>query len=71
MPHLINTAKKNLAKFQDKIGEYYQIGMEKFEFTHKYDLIWFQWVIGHLTDYDMVKFLKKSAENLTPEVFYQ
>lgn len=61
-------AKSNLSMHQDKVGEYYQVGMEQFEFTHKYDLIWFQWVFGHLTDHDAVKFLQNCSKNLTAEV---
>ena len=28
-----------------------------FIFTKKYDIVWIQWVIGHLHDEDLVKFL--------------
>eukprot|EP00741_Cyanophora_paradoxa_P014758 tig00020824_g14236.t1 len=32
-----------------------------------YDVIWIQWVIGHLTDEDMVAFLKRCQRALRPE----
>lgn len=39
--------------------------MENFEFKHKYDVIWIQWVIGHLTDPDLVGFLTRCRQNLS------
>ena len=47
-----------------KVGNFYEMGMEELQIEHKYDLIWIQWVIGHLTDDDLVKFLKKCKESL-------
>lgn len=32
----------------------------------KYDLIWNQWCLGHLTDAQLVKFLKKCCSALKP-----
>ena len=52
----------------EKVGKYYQLGMEELEFEEKYDCIWIQWVIGYLTDEDLNKFLKKCKENLNPNV---
>lgn len=40
--------------------------MQEFTFPKKYDLIWSQWVIGHLTDSDLVSFLRNCGDNLTP-----
>ena len=31
-----------------------------------YDLIWIQWVIGHLHDLDCIEFFKRCAAGLTP-----
>ena len=44
------------------------IGMEELDFEFKYDCVWIQWVIGHLTDEDLVNFLKKCKVNLNPGV---
>jgi hypothetical protein len=41
-------------------GEFYTAGCQDFVYTRKYDVIWIQWVIGHLTDKDCVEYLKKS-----------
>ena len=35
-------------------------GLQKFKpEEHVYDIIWIQWVIGHLTDEDLIAFLKR------------
>lgn len=44
------------------------MGMEEINFEFEYDLIWIQWVIGHLIDKDLVTFLKNCKENLTSNV---
>lgn len=42
-----------------KIGKFYSVGLQNFvPETEKYDVIWIQWVIGHLVDEDLVSFLK-------------
>ena len=35
--------------------------------THRYDLVWCQWVLGHLTDSDLVLFLRRLKASLKPE----
>lgn len=37
------------------------IGIQEFVPTdnQKYDVIWIQWVLGYITDNDLVEFLKK------------
>lgn len=43
-----------------KIGNKFVEGLQTFEpRMNTYNLIWIQWVIGHLTDDDCVKFLKR------------
>ena len=39
-------------------------GLEDFEFDAKYDLIWTNWTLCHLTDDDLIKFLRKAHNNL-------
>ncbi len=43
-----------------KVGEKYVIGLQDFEPQSKhYDIIWIQWVSGHLTDEHLVRFLRR------------
>ncbi|CAD8192618.1 unnamed protein product [Paramecium octaurelia] len=60
-PIYVEKAKEELG---DKISEYYCAGLQSFEFQHKYDCIWVQWVASHLTDDDLILFLKKCKLNL-------
>ena len=52
-----------------KIGHFYTKGMQEFEFEEKYDCVWIQWVISHLTDEHAVQFLVKAKQALTPSGF--
>ena len=65
--NLIDQAKIDLEGVPG-IGDYYRSGMQEFTFDKKYDMIWIQWVIGHLTDKDLLTFLAKCKEKLTPTV---
>lgn len=39
---------------------FFKKGLQKFTpETNVYDVIWVQWVLGHLTDEDLVSFLKR------------
>lgn len=60
-PAYVQKAKEELG---DKICEYYCSGLQNFEFQHKYDCIWIQWVASHLTDDDLIAFLLKCKANL-------
>lgn len=43
----------------EKVSEFFSIGLQDFKPEKgKYDVIWIQWVLGHLTDDDFLKFLK-------------
>lgn len=49
-----------------KLGEIYNVGLQ--EFTpdlRKYDVIWAQWVLGHLTDDDLVAFFRRCIDGLS------
>lgn len=42
------------------LGQIFNMGLQDFsDNTMKYDLVWCQWVLGHLTDEDLKKFFKK------------
>jgi protein N-terminal methyltransferase len=43
------------------------VGLQEFNFEHRYDVIWVQWVLCYLTDEDLIKFLVKSRENLVDQ----
>lgn len=59
----MSKARETLAN-NPKMGSFYQQGMQEFSFERKYDTIWIQWVIGHLTDNDLIAFLSKCKKNL-------
>ncbi|CAH2232869.1 jg16629 [Pararge aegeria aegeria] len=60
----INTAKKNVGANNAKLGTLYQIGLQDFKPQKEYDVIWCQWVLGHLNDYDLIAFLERCSEAL-------
>uniref|UniRef100_A0A0A9Z911 Alpha N-terminal protein methyltransferase 1 n=1 Tax=Lygus hesperus TaxID=30085 RepID=A0A0A9Z911_LYGHE len=47
-----------------QVGNLYVAGLQEFEPTEKYDVIWCQWVLGHLTDDHLIQFLKKCQNAL-------
>ncbi|CAG8732628.1 656_t:CDS:2, partial [Cetraspora pellucida] len=50
-----------------RIGKFICLGLQEFEPEEgKYDLIWCQWVLGHLTDDDLVKFFRRCRKGLKP-----
>jgi protein N-terminal methyltransferase len=66
-----------VAKFSDNlkgksgVGEIFNVGLEAWEPQEsgesKYDLIWNQWCLGHLTDDQLTTYLKKCQKVLTTE----
>lgn len=47
------------------LGEIYNVGLQEFvDNGKKYDVIWSQWVLGHLTDSDLVAFFKRISQML-------
>lgn len=63
----VEKAKEELAEFKS-MREYYVSGLQEFEFVHKYDCIWLQWVSNYLTDDDYVAFLAKARQSLAQDV---
>uniref|UniRef100_A0A8C4R4S1 protein N-terminal methyltransferase n=1 Tax=Eptatretus burgeri TaxID=7764 RepID=A0A8C4R4S1_EPTBU len=50
-----------------RVDNYYCSGLQDFiPMPGHYDLIWIQWVIGHLTDEHLTEFLKRSCAALRP-----
>ncbi|KAH8700184.1 alpha-N-methyltransferase NTM1 [Talaromyces proteolyticus] len=54
-------AKKN----NGVVGDIYITGLENWVPEKQYDLIWNQWCVGHLTDVQLVEYLKRAADALT------
>ncbi|CAG9854628.1 unnamed protein product [Phyllotreta striolata] len=54
----LEQAEKYLGPKFSKIGHFYPQGLQNFQPEEgKYDVIWIQWVLGHLTNKDLVNFL--------------
>ncbi|XP_045772920.1 N-terminal Xaa-Pro-Lys N-methyltransferase 1-like [Maniola jurtina] len=60
----INTAKRLIGANNAKLGTLYQIGLQDFKPQKEYDVIWCQWVLGHLDDYDLISFLERCSTAL-------
>ncbi|XP_058067022.1 N-terminal Xaa-Pro-Lys N-methyltransferase 1 [Anopheles bellator] len=59
------TARTGLADCAPKLGTVFNEGLQNFTPQEKhYDIIWSQWVLGHLTDEDVVQFLLRCAKGL-------
>ncbi|KAG3119813.1 hypothetical protein PI124_g2220 [Phytophthora idaei] len=53
-----------------RVRDLYCMGLQDFEpAPASYDLIWMQWVLVHLTDLDLVRYLKRCKKALTPNGF--
>lgn len=52
-------------KAQGKVGDIYVTGLETWVPSKRYDLIWNQWCVGHLTDEQLVEYLVRCREALT------
>lgn len=65
-PKFLKTAETYLEEFSSKIGNYFPIGLQSFTpEPGRYNVIWIQWVLGHLTDKDLVEFFKRCKQGLT------
>lgn len=64
-PEFLTQAKTYLQDQMDKVGELYPQGLQDFLPTEKlYDIIWFQWVVGHFTEEDFVACLQRFKTGL-------
>lgn len=59
----LKQARQNLTA-DSKVGRLFHSGLQNFEPSEKYDLFWCQWVLGHLTDDDLVSFLRRCRKAL-------
>lgn len=62
---------KFTAALQTKPGvrNVFNVGLQDWQPTEdvRYDLIWVQWCVGHLTDIQLVEFLGRCQEVLNPD----
>jgi len=66
-PPLIAAAPKYLGKKDLARSKLLCMGMQSFDPPPRsYDVVWVQWVIGHLTDADLVTFLRRCVAALKP-----
>ncbi|XP_026753725.2 N-terminal Xaa-Pro-Lys N-methyltransferase 1-A [Galleria mellonella] len=54
----LNTITDFVGEERTKLGNFYNVGLQKFKPDKKYDVIWNQWVLGYLTDKDLISFLQ-------------
>ena len=64
-PDFLNEAKEYLGEESSRIEKYICCGLQDFVPEEgRYDVVWSQWVLGHLTDEDLVTYLKRSRKGL-------
>ena len=65
-PPLLERARERLARFGERRVNFILASLRDFTPDAKaYDLVWVQWVLGHLTDADVVLLLQRSRAALT------
>ncbi|KAJ5160518.1 Alpha N-terminal protein methyltransferase 1 [Penicillium canariense] len=47
------------------VGDIYTVGLENWFPEKKYDLIWTQWCVGHLTDSQLIQYVSRCRNSLT------
>jgi len=63
----LDKAKTYLGEESKRVGNYFCSGLQEFVPENgRYDVIWIQWVIGHLTDDHLVEFLRRCQKALRP-----
>ncbi|XP_029025761.1 N-terminal Xaa-Pro-Lys N-methyltransferase 1 [Betta splendens] len=63
----LDKAKSYLGEDSKRVGNYFCSGLQDFvPESGRYDVIWIQWVIGHLTDDHLIKFLQRCQKALRP-----
>ncbi|KAJ0012767.1 hypothetical protein NQD34_017101 [Periophthalmus magnuspinnatus] len=63
----LDKAKTYLGEDCKRVGNYFCCGLQDFvPESGRYDVIWIQWVIGHLTDNHLVEFLQRCKKALRP-----
>ncbi|XP_047990985.1 N-terminal Xaa-Pro-Lys N-methyltransferase 1 [Leguminivora glycinivorella] len=60
----LSVAKRRIGELHERLGSLYNIGLQHFTPKKKYDVIWCQWVLGHLNDIDLIAFLVRCKKAL-------
>lgn len=59
-PSFLEKAQVYLGQKKEKVVNYFEDGLQSFQpLPQNYDVIWIQWVVGHLTDDHLVQFLQR------------
>lgn len=59
-PNFIKNSQNYIGKYEQKIGEKFVVGLQEFVPKDQYyDVIWCQWVLGHLKDEHLHQFLAR------------
>jgi len=67
--HFLDKARVYL-KDNNKVGEMFCVGLQNFSpAPNTYDVIWCQWVLGHLKDQDLIDFFVRCVAGLRPGGF--
>ncbi|RVE44550.1 hypothetical protein evm_010796 [Chilo suppressalis] len=61
----VSTAKQLIGEDNNKLGTVYKIGLQHFKPQKTYDVVWCQWVLGHLNDNDLIALLERFTEALS------
>ncbi|XP_046675236.1 N-terminal Xaa-Pro-Lys N-methyltransferase 1 [Homalodisca vitripennis] len=56
----------NYIKNSEKVGELFNVGLQDFKPCTSYDVVWCQWVLAHLTNPDLISFLRTCGKSLKP-----
>ncbi|KAK3747335.1 hypothetical protein QZH41_017985 [Actinostola sp. cb2023] len=63
--HFLDQCDQYLGDLRSKVQNLYPIGLQEFDpVPSRYDVIWCQWVMGHLTDDDFIAFLNLCKKGL-------
>lgn len=64
-PRFVQAAHLYLRRHTQRIGNFFPVGLQNFSpLEKKYDVIWCQWVLGHLLDDDLIDFLRRCSTGL-------
>lgn len=65
--HFCEKAREFIGAESSRVEHIFCSGLQEFIPTEQtYDIIWCQWVLGHLTDSDLVKFFQRCVKGLRP-----
>jgi protein N-terminal methyltransferase len=65
IPHYLMKAREYIEK--EMVLEVFQMGLEEWTPVYVYDAFYIQWTLCHLTDIDLIDFLRRCREKSTPK----